>query len=131
MKDGNPPSLAPLLSFMQKFIHLQGSKVELGSRNDAANGPVQIVAKELMLMSYEAVRSCGASRDHDVSQGMTSPMLTRYRPARRNDPLFYSASRGTANRLEKSFALLSKPNIILSSIRFLKELVIFLWLTIG
>ena len=66
-QDGNPPSLAPLLSFMQKDIHLHGSKVELGPRNDAANGPIQVVAKDLMLMSYEAVRSSGASRDHNVS----------------------------------------------------------------
>ena len=66
-KDGNPPSLAALLSFMQKFIHLHGSKVELGPRNDAANGPVQVVAKDLMLMSYEAVCLSGALRDHNVS----------------------------------------------------------------
>ena len=80
-KDGNPPSLAALLSFMQKFIHLHGSKVELGPRNDAANGPVQVAVKDLMLMSCEAVRLCGASQDHDVSQGIASPMLTRYCPA--------------------------------------------------
>ena len=65
-KDGNPPSLAPLLSFVQMFIHLHGLKVELGPRNDAANGSIQVVAKDLMLMSYEAVRSSGASRDNDV-----------------------------------------------------------------
>ena len=64
-QDGNPPSLAPLLSFMQKFIHLHGSKVELGPRNDAANGPVQVVAKDPMLMSYEAV--CW-SREHRHNQ---------------------------------------------------------------
>ena len=51
--------------------------VELGPRNDAANGPIKVVAKDLMLMSYEAVRSCGASRDHDISQGIASLMLTR------------------------------------------------------
>ena len=54
-KDRNPPSLASLLSFIQKFMHLHGLKVELGQRNSAANGTVQVLAKDLMIMSYEAV----------------------------------------------------------------------------
>ena len=73
-KGKNSSSLAPLLSFMQKFIYLHGSKIE-PNRNNTVREPMQVMAKGLMLLSYDAVRSCAESSED--SDGMASDVWVR------------------------------------------------------
>jgi len=132
-KAKNPTSLVPLLSFMQKFMYLHGSNIEPSPRNNAINEPIQVMAKNLMLISYGAVRSCKTSQDNDVSQGIASPMFDTLSSCAKKCPIFLltlsrdSQPLGEVIRSSiESAPMTLKSNemdIVLSSINFLKELV--------
>jgi hypothetical protein len=132
-KARNPPSLAPLLIFMQRFIDLHGSKIEPIPRN-AAQEPVQVMSKNLMLLAYEAVRSCAkTSQDDDTSQGIASPMFDTLSSCAKKCPVFLiSLSRDSqpvgeviCSSLETAPMTLqsNEMEVVMSSIRFLKHLV--------
>ena len=131
-KGKNSSSLAPLLSFMQKFIYLHGSKIE-PNRNNTVREPMQVMAKGLMLLSYDAVRSCAESSED--SDGIASPMFDTLSTCAKKCPLFLlSLSRDgqpVGERIRSSFETApmtmqsNEMDVALSSIRFLKELVSF------
>mmetsp|Transcript_14196 Transcript_14196/g.30254 ORF Transcript_14196/g.30254 Transcript_14196/m.30254 type:complete len:1153 (-) Transcript_14196:223-3681(-) len=132
-KAKDPSSLVPLLSFMQKFMYIHGSKIEPSPRNNAINETIQVTAKNLMLISYEAVRSCKSSQDSNVAQNVASPMFDTLSSCAKKCPIFLlglsrdsqpvgeviSSSVETAPVTMKS----NEMDIVLSSITFLKELV--------
>mmetsp|Transcript_28212 Transcript_28212/g.51399 ORF Transcript_28212/g.51399 Transcript_28212/m.51399 type:complete len:268 (-) Transcript_28212:308-1111(-) len=118
---------------MQKFMSLHGTKIEPSPRNNAVNEPIQVMAKNLMLISYEAVRSCKTSQHDDVSQGIVAPMFDTLTSCAKKCPIFLlSLSRDSQpvgevvrSSIETAPAALksNEMNVVLSSIRFLKELV--------
>ena len=69
MKTNNPLSLVPFLLFMQKFMHLHGSKIEISPANTVYDS-VRIEAKNLMLMSYTGVRHSTADNYVEVAPSM-------------------------------------------------------------
>eukprot|EP00578_Thalassiosira_sp_NH16_P025166 CAMPEP_0181087580 /NCGR_PEP_ID=MMETSP1071-20121207/6347_1 /TAXON_ID=35127 /ORGANISM="Thalassiosira sp., Strain NH16" /LENGTH=1183 /DNA_ID=CAMNT_0023169475 /DNA_START=176 /DNA_END=3724 /DNA_ORIENTATION=- len=125
VKAKNPASLIPLLTFMQHFINMHGSKIELNPRNNAIHEDVQIVAKNLMLMAYQGVRN-------DVTQGVASPMFDTLSSCAKQCPLFLlilsrdSQPDGEVIRssIEAAPATMksNETDVVLSSTRFLKEL---------
>lgn len=134
VKAKNPHSLAPFLSFMQKFMSLHGSKIEPSPRNNAVNEPIQVMAKNLMLLSYEAVRSCSkSSDDSEASTGIISPMFDTLTACAKKCPLFLILlsrdSQPVGEVIRSSFETIpttlksNELEVVLSSIRFLKELV--------
>mmetsp|Transcript_1798 Transcript_1798/g.3860 ORF Transcript_1798/g.3860 Transcript_1798/m.3860 type:complete len:1156 (-) Transcript_1798:61-3528(-) len=126
VKAKSPPSLVPFLSFMQKFIHLHGSKIEPNPRNNAIHEAIQNVAKNLMLMSYEGVRN-------DVTQVVASPMFDTLSTCAKQCPIFLlilsrdSQPDGEVIRSSIEAAPMTlksnEMDIVLSTVRFLKELV--------
>ncbi|KAL7530460.1 hypothetical protein ACHAXR_006117, partial [Thalassiosira sp. AJA248-18] len=133
VKAKNPASLAPLLSFMQTFMSLHGSKIEPSPRNNAVHEPIQVMAKNLMLRSYEAVRSCHKTSPDNVSQGVASPMFDTLTCCAKKCPMFLlvlsrdSQPDGEVIRSSIETAPMTmtsnEMDVALSSIRFLKELV--------
>ncbi|KAL7551893.1 hypothetical protein ACHAWF_015096 [Thalassiosira exigua] len=134
VKSKNADALAPLLSFMQKFILLHGSKIEPGPRNNATHEPIQVMAKNLMLLAYQAVRSCSkASKDSHVSHGMASPMFETLSACAKKCPIFLlGLSRDSQpvgevvrSSIETSPTVLksNEMDVVLSSIKYLKQLV--------
>lgn len=132
VKAKHPPSLVPFLVFMRKFMELYGPEIE--STNNATHEPVQVMATNIMLILYEGVRSCAKlSPDDDI---ITSPMFDTLSSCAKKCPIFLlSLSRDsqpigevicssveTAPMTMKS----NETEIVLSSIRFLKELVSFI-----
>jgi hypothetical protein len=133
VKSKNADALAPLLSFMQKFILLHGPKIEPGPRNNATHEPIQVMAKNLMLLSYQAVRSCSkASKDSHVSHGMASPMFETLSACAKKCPIFLlGLSRDSQpvgevvrSSIETSPTVLksNELDVVLSSIKYLKQL---------
>ena len=120
-----PTSLIPLLSFMKKFMHLHGSKIELNPMNNAVHEAIQNVAKNLMLISYEGVRK--------DSTGVASPMFDTLSTCAKQCPIFLlilsrdSQPDGEVIRSSIEAAPMTlksnEMDVVLSSIRFLKELV--------
>ena len=131
VKSKNSSSLAPLLKFMQKFMSLHGSKIEPSPRNNATNEPIQVMAKNLMLISYEAVRYCSkASADDDV---IASHMFQTLSACAKRCPVFLLTlsrdSQPTGEVIRSSVDTApatmtsNEMDVVLSSIGFLKELV--------
>ena len=127
-KGKNSSSLVPLLTFLQKFIYLHGSKIEPNR-----NTTVHEMAKGLMLLSYDAVRSCAESSED--SDGIASPMFDTLSTCAKKCPIFLlSLSRDgqpVGEIMSSSFETApmtmqsNEMDVALSSIRFLKELVSF------
>lgn len=126
VKAKNPSALVPILSFMQKFFHLHGSKVEPNPKNNVVYEVVQNMAKNLMLMSYAGVRN-------DVTQEIATPMFDTLTSLAKRCPLFLLClSRSSqppgeivCSSIETAPMTLqsSEMDVVLSSIRFLNQLV--------
>lgn len=124
-KSQSDSSLLLSLSFMQKFLSCHGSKIELSSNIIASHSTMRNMAKKLLLMSYEGVRS-------DVTQDIASPMFDTLSACAKHCPLFFIGLSRDAqlsdiiNSSIETASVTLKSNEVdtaLSSINFLHQLV--------
>lgn len=126
-------SLAPFLSFMHKFVEIHGPKFETNKKNLAKNEPVQVTARNLMLLSYSAVTVCSTEDENSVSQSIAPPMFDTLSSCAKICPIFLlSLSRDSQQNGEVVLSSINAVPVILksndvdtimSSLNFLKEMV--------
>ena len=123
----NPLALTPFLAFMERLISMHGQKIEPSPIiNYVTNDAVQVMAKNLMLMSYAGVKN-------DTTQECLKAMFGTLAACARKCPLFLmSLSRDTqpvGEVIRSSIETVpvamasNETDIALSSIIFMKCLV--------
>jgi len=126
VKTKDPNMFIPVLTVVQRFIELHGSKIEPNQNSTASNEAIQDMVKDLMLMSYDGVRDT-------ASQDLVSPMFELLSACATKAPLFLlllsrdsqQAGEVVCASIETALAALNsnETDITLSSILFLKKLV--------
>ena len=125
VKANNPQALIPVLTVVQRFIELHGSKFGPNQNSTASNETIQTMAKDLMLMSYVGVREA-------ASQDLVSPMFELLSVCAQKAPLFLlflsedkPAGEVVCASIETALAALAsnETDITLSTVGFLRKLV--------